>query len=211
MSGNFEDIEITSNKSAVIQERMYLVTNHMYKQFTAYQQANANTAAILDKAAENAALITDYFKQSFRRFGVPSENIYSEYKKQQHILFINILWHSITFTADMKDSPKALERVKKDAPSAITGRITAVKGAVPELMNGYTSEIEQKLLSMETASLYVPADKSERAIMKIQHLPGQEFLISQQEAPREFLFRVVEMVCGGGNWHKESSRYTFSI
>ena len=210
MNGNFDDIEITVRKSAFIQERMSLVSDHMYKQFVEYQKANANTSFLLEKIAETAAITVEYLKKSFNARGIPTQNIYCEYDKQRHILVINIFWHAITFFANMKDNPKALERAK-DMPSLITGRIIAVKGIVPELANGFNGETEQKLLDMEVASLFVPAEKMSKAIMKIRHLGNQEFLYNQIDAPREFLLKVIEMVCGGGNYHNEGSRVTISI
>ena len=207
---NFDDIETTTRKSAFIQDRMNLVSTHMYKQFVEYQQSNANTAVLLGKIAENMALTVEYLKQSFNARGIPTQNIYFEYDKQRHIAVINILWHSITFAANMKDSPKALDRTK-DLPSLIKGRIFAVKGTVPELIHGFNPETEQKLLDMEVASLFVPADKSAKAIIKIRRLGNQEFMFTQQDAPREFLLKVIEMVCGGGNQHKENSKITISI
>ena len=210
MNGNFDDIETTVRKSAFIQERMSLVSNHMYKQFVDYQQSNTNTSNMLSKIAENASLTIEYLKQSFNMRGIPAQNIYSQFEKPKHILLLNILWHSITFTANLKDSPKALERTQ-DMPSVISGRIFAIKGSLPELVNGFTPELEQKLLDLEVASLFIPADKNSKAIIKIRHLVGQEFLINQMDAPREFLLKVIEMVCGGGNYHKEGSRVTISI
>lgn len=209
MSGNFDDLETTARKSSVIQERMSLVSSHMYKQFLEYTQSNTNTAVLFDKMVENMAITTEYLKQSFTVRGIPSENIYYEYDKQRHIALMNILWHSISFVSNMKDSPKALHR-EKDVP-LFTGRIIAIKGTIPELVHGFTEETEQKLLDMEVASLYVPADKTAKAIIKIRHLGNQEFYINQMEAPREFLLRVVETICGGGNYHKEGSRVTISI
>ena len=209
MSGNFDDLETTVRKSSVIQERMSLVSSHMYKQFLEYQQSNANTAVLFERMVENMALTVEYLKQSFTVRGIPSENIYYEYDKQRHIAIMNILWHSITFYSNMKDKPKALQR-KKDVP-LFTGRIIAIKGMLPELLQGYNDETEQKLLDMEVASLYVPADKSGKAIIKIRHLGNQEFYINQMEAPREFLLKVIETICGGGNYHKEGSRVTISI
>ncbi len=209
MSGNFDDLETTVRKSSVIQERMSLVSSHMYKQFLEYQQSNANTAVLFEKMVENMALTVEYLKQSFTVRGIPSENIYYEYDKQRHIAIMNILWHSITFYSNMKDKPKALHR-EKDVP-LFTGRIIAIKGMLPELLQGYNDETEQKLLDMEVASLYVPADKSGKAIIKIRHLGNQEFYINQMEAPREFLLKVIETICGGGNYHKEGSRVTISI
>lgn len=210
MSGNFDDIELTTRKSSLIQERMSLVSSHMYKQFLEYQQSNANTAILFDKMVENMALTVEYLKQSFASRGLPTENIYYEYDKIKHIAIINILWHPITFVANMKDSPKALPR-EKDVP-LITGRIIAIKGLLPELAQGYNEEVEKKLLKMEVASIFIPADKNEKAIIKFcRTTASQEIPINQLDAPREFLVRVVESVCGGGNYHTESSTVTFSI
>lgn len=209
MDGNFNDIETTARKSAIIQERMGLVSSHMYKQFLEYQQANNNTAVLFEKMVENMSLTVEYLKQSFSTRGIPSQNIYYEYDKQRHIAVLNILWHSITIACNMKDIPKALHR-EKDLP-LFTGRIMAIKGTIPELSNGYSEETEQKLLDLEVASLYVPADKNSKAIIKIRHLGNQEFYINQMEAPREFLLKVVETICGGGNYHKEGSRVTISL
>ena len=63
----------------------------------------------------------------------------------------------------------------------------------------------------EDSALYIPADKTGKAIIKIRHLGNQEFYINQMEAPREFLLKVIETICGGGNYHKEGSRVTISI
>ncbi len=207
---NFDDIETTTRKSAFIQDRMNLVSNYMYKQFVEYQQSNANTAVLLEKIVENAALTVEYLKQSFNARGIPTQNIYYEYDKQKHVAILNILWHSITFAANMKGTPKALDRAK-DLPSLITGRIFALKGTIPELVHGVTAELEQKMLDMEVASLFVPAEKSAKVIIKISRLGNQEFFFNQQEAPREFLLKVIEMVCGGGNYHQENSKITISI
>lgn len=209
MDSNFNDIETSARKSAIIQERMGLVSSHMYKQFLEYQQANSNTAILFEKMVENMALTVEYLKQSFANRGIPSQNISYEYDKQRHIAVLNILWHSITIFCNMKDIPKALHR-EKDLP-LFTGRIFAIKGTIPELSNGYTEETEQKLLDLEVASLYVPADKNSKAIIKIRHLGNQEFYINQMEASREFLLKVVETICGGGNYHKEGSRVTISL
>lgn len=210
MSGNFDDIETTARKSSVIQERMSLVSSHMYKQFLEYQQSTTNTSILFDKMVENMGITVEYLKQSFTTRGIPSENIYFEYDKQRHIALLNILWHSISFFSNMKDKPKALHR-EKDIP-LFTGRIIAIKGTIPELIQqGFNDETEQKLLDLEVASLYVPADKTAKAIIKIRHLGNQEFYINQMDAPREFLLKVIETICGGGNYHKEGSRVTISI
>ena len=211
MNGKFDDIETTRRKSAQIQERMGLISNYMYKQFVEYQQSNANAIIMLDKLAENMALAVEYLRQSFNMRGIPAQNIYFEYDKQHNISVINILWHTITFVANMKGTPLALERSMKEMPSLITSRIFALKGIQPDLSHGFNNEIEQKLLEMEVASLFVPPDKSMKAIIKIKNLGNQEFFINQQDAPREFLLKVIEMVCRDGNFHKESLRVSLTI
>ena len=112
LSNNFNDLETTARKTSVIQERMSLVSGHMYKQFLEYQQSNANTAILFDKMVENMSVTVEYLKQSFTARGIPSENIYYEYDKQKHIAMLNILWYSIGFVSNMKDKPKALHREK---------------------------------------------------------------------------------------------------
>ncbi len=209
MSENFNNLETSARKSAVIQERMGLVSSHMYKQFLEYQQSCANTAVLFEKMVENMDLTVEYLKQSFTVRGIPSDNIYYKYDKENFISVLNILWHSITFYSNMKDTPKALSR-EKDVP-LFTGRIYAIKGTLPELVHGCSEEMQQKLLDMEVASLYVPADKTAKAIIKIRHLGNQEFYINQMDAPREFLLKVIETICGGGNYHQEGSRVTISI
>ena len=201
MSGNFNSFESAMNQSSVMKERMSLISSHMYKQFLEYQQSNVNTSVLFDKMAENMAQTVAYLKQSFSDRGIPSDNIYYKYDKNYHIAVLNILWHPITFFSNMKDTPKALPR-EKDVP-LVSGRIIAIKGLLPELTNGYNDEIEQKLLKMEVASLFIPADKNAKAIIKIPHLGSQEREINQMEAPKEFLLRVIELICGGGNYHNE--------
>ena len=51
-----------------------------------------------------------------------------------------------------------------------------------------------------------------KAIIKFcRTTASQEIPINQLDAPREFLVRVVESVCGVGNYHSETSTVTFSI
>ena len=95
---------------------------------------------------------------------------------------------------------------------AVNSRNKQEEGKITPYFYAYRVILQkQKLLDLEVASLYVPADKSAKAIIKIRHLGNQEFYINQMEAPREFLLKVVETICGGGNYHKEGSRVTISI
>ena len=69
----------------------------------------------------------------------------------------------------------------------------------------------QGLLEKEVASVYVPAEKTQSAIIKIKHLGNKEFYMNQMDAPREFLLKVIETICGGGLYHEESVRRTINF
>ena len=62
------------------------------------------------------------------------------------------------------------------------------------------------LLANEIASLYVPSEKNQGTIMTIRHKDNQELYISQLDASREFLLKVIEIVCAGGEFHKQNSK-----
>ena len=68
-----------------------------------------------------------------------------------------------------------------------------------------------KLLENEIASLYVPAETNQNSILKIKHLGNKEFYLNQLDAPREFVLKVVEIICGGGLYHEEGGRIQFNI
>ena len=42
--------------------------------------------------------------------------------------------------------------------------------------------------------------------MTIRHKGNQELYISQLDAPREFLLKVIEIVCAGGEFHKQNTK-----
>ena len=66
-----------------------------------------------------------------------------------------------------------------------------------------TNEDFTSTLKNEIASLYIPADKTANCIIKIKHLGNKEFIINPIDAPREFLLKVIEIICGGGIYHEE--------
>ena len=89
----------------------------------------------------------------------------------------------------------------------------AIKGNYNEIMLGVKDHKEEmaRLLDEEIASLFVPAETTHNAILKIRHLGGRELPLNQTDAPREFVLKVVETVCGGGFYHEEGSRKSFNI
>ncbi len=199
---NLDNLETTIRKSSVIQERMNLVSTHMYKQFLEYQNAVLNTNEMFIKMIEHVHLTVDYLKQSFVSRGISSQKIYYEIDKNKTTAKLNILWHGISFTVRSNDKPQALFREGKEP--LFSGRIIAVKGNISKMKkNGEFDPDFQLILENEVASLFVPAEKQEPAIIKIRHIGNREFPLNQTDAPREFLLKVIEIICGGGVYHEE--------
>ena len=208
---NFNNTETSFRKSTLIQERIGLVSTHMYKQFLDYQHATLNTTEIFAEMIENLKAIADSLKQSFASRGITTENIYVEHDKDKSVVIINILWHTISLTTRCNFEPQALFR--EGASPMFSGRIMAINGNFNELLDGKKSrgEIMETLLDKEIASLFVPADKSQNSIFKIRHLANREFFLNSTDASREFVLKIIETVCGGGLYHEEGSRKSFNI
>ena len=208
---SFDNSETSARKSALIQERIGLVSTHMYKQFLDYQHATLNTAEIFVEMIDNLKAIADSLKQSFAARGITTENIYVDYDKDKTVAVINILWHTISLTTRCNYEPQALFR--ESAPPMFSGRIMAINGNYNELMEGITSrnQMMEVLLDKEVASLFVPADKTQNSIFKIRHLSNREFFLNNTDSSREFVLKVVETICGGGLYHEEGSRKSFNI
>ena len=67
------------------------------------------------------------------------------------------------------------------------------------------------LLENEVASLFVPPESNQNSIMKIKHMANRELYLNQVDAPREFVLKVIETICGGGFYHEEGARKKFNI
>ena len=208
---NFNNMETSFRKSTLIQERIGLVSTHMYKQFLDYQHATMNTTEIFYEMIDNLKAIVDSLKQSFSSRGITTENIYVEHDKDKSVVIINILWHTISMTTRCNFEPQALAR--DGAPPMFSGRIMAIRGNYNDLMEGKKSrkDMMEVLLDNEIASLYVPPDKSQNSIFKIKHLANREFFLNSTDASREFVLKVVETVCGGGVLHEEGKIKSFNI
>lgn len=201
---SFDNLESSIRKSSVIQERINLVSSHMYKQFLEYQHSTVNTSETFLKMVDNMQATVEFLKQSFSARGIASQNVYYEVDLSKTVATLNILWHAMSFTTRCNTKPQALYR-EEETP-IITGRIMALNGVYSEIVKKNPENEMQALLEAEIASLFIPADKSQNAIIKIKHLGNREFYINQMDAPREFLLKVVETVCGGGICHEEYTR-----
>ena len=208
---NFNNTETSFRKSSLIQERIGLVSTHMYKQFLDYQHATLNTTEIFAELIDNLKVIADSLKQSFASRGITTQNISVEHDKDKSVVVINILWHTISLTTRCNFEPQALYR--EGTTPMFSGRIMAINGNYYELTDGKTTrnDIMEILLEKEVASLFVPADKSQNSIFKIRHLANREFFLNSSDASREFVLKIIETVCGGGVYHEEGSRKSFNI
>ena len=131
---NFNNSETSFRKSSLIQERIGLVSTHMYKQFLDYQHATMNTTEIFSEMIDNLKAIADSLKQSFSARGITTENIYVENDKEKSVVVINILWHTISFTTRCNYEPQALFR-EGNSP-LFSARIMAINGNYNELIDG---------------------------------------------------------------------------
>lgn len=206
---NFDNLETSLRKSSVIQERVNLVSTHMYKQFLDYQHANLNTNEMFLRMIDDLQAVVETLKQSFSSRGITTQNIYLETDTQKTVAVINILWHKFSFTTRCNYTPQAFFR-ENDAP-LFSGRIMAIRGGYHELMKNVHEDEMQVLLDSEIASLFVPAEKTQNTIITIRHLANREFYLNQMDSPREFVLKVVETICGGGVYHEMGTRKSFNI
>ena len=208
---NFDNSETSARKSSLIQERVGLVSTHMYKQFLDYQHATANTNEIFIRMIDNLQAVSETLKQAFSSRGITTQNIYVDTDPQKSVAIINILWHKISFTTRCNYQPQALYR--ENGEHLFSGRIMAIKGNYNEIMQGVKNHDDEmgRLLEHEVASLFVPAETNQNSILKIKHLSNREFYLNQLDAPREFVLKVVETICGGGFYHEEGVRKQFNI
>ncbi len=200
---SFDNLETSIRKSSVIQERINLVSTHMYKQFLEYQRSTMNASEVFVKITDNMRSTVDYLKQSFGARGVATDNIYFEEDETKSVLILHILWHTISFTTRWNNQPQALYR-GVEMPM-ISNRIIAMKGNFNEIIKDVKEDEQlEAVLSHEVSSLFVPAERGQNCIIKINHLGNKEFYINHMDAPREFLLKVIETICGGGIYHEEA-------
>ncbi|MBR1617570.1 hypothetical protein IJ670_05395 [bacterium] len=209
MQNNFDsldNLEIRSQQSSVVQQRAGLVAVYMYKQFIEFHQATVNTNDAFFRILENLSEVIEFLKQSLNVRNVPVQNVKATVDNSKTLAIVNILWHNITFTSRFNISPKALSQ--KNGTPLFCGRIFAINGDFTKLINE-TDDYEKQFdiaLNNEIASLYIPAEKTGGAIMTIRHKDNQEIYVSQVDAPREFLLKVIEIVCAGGEFHKQNNK-----
>ena len=207
---SFDNSETATKKDIVIQERVELVSSHMYKQFLDYQHSTVNMNDIFSRMVDCLDLVSNNLKQSFSSRGITTQNIYVEADSPKTTAIVNILWHKMSFTTRCNFQPQALFR--DDGRHIFSNRIIALRGNYNDIIKDAKDREEEmmRLLEHEIASLYIPADQTQKCIFKIKHT-AQEFLLNQIDAPREVVLKVVETVCGGGLYHQDGSVKTFTV
>lgn len=186
----------------LINKRVGLLAGHMTHQLHQHQQALRNTKLIFNQLLEDLPTLCTTFKEAFKGTNsIDTGRIFSEIDPDKSVGMMNILWHCLSFTSRGNTKPLALFRPDKDP--VFTGRILAIRGDFLDISHTYDTQQFSDLLSFELASLYIPSDPLEPAIMRIPHLGEEEQLLNQADAARLFLLKTIEMVCGGGFLHEQ--------
>jgi hypothetical protein len=209
---SFDNSETATKKDIVIQERVELVSTHMYKQFLDYQNATVNTNEIFSRMIDCLNTVSDNLKQSFSSRGITTQNIYTETDASKSVVVTNILWHTFSFTTRCNFKPQVLYRDEgRHIPS---NRIIAIKGNYNDIMQGVKDHDEEMTRLLENdneiASLYIPADQTQKCVFKVKR-SGKEIALNQTDAPRDVVLAVFELVCGYPLYHQEGSVRTFTV
>jgi len=201
MDRKFTDINIGKAKPSAIKERLNLIASHMCKQHKEHHQATLNTTQMFYRILHDMEEVAEQLKESFKARGIPTNQIFCEIDADRSVGILNILWYSISFTTRGNTRPQALFR--NDNTPLFTGRILALNGDFQDASLDIQDQQYPDILKCEIASLFVPADTTTPAILKIKHLGNQEFHVNQIDAPKQFLLKVIEIICGGGIYHEE--------
>lgn len=190
-----------------VQQRVDSLAAHMHQQLQAHETAMVNTRQIFDCLLTDLHNFSDCFQEAFVSRLVPdpdgrSPRIQVQVDPDRSVGILNILWHAISFTTRGNTKPLALNRPGR--PPMFSGRIIALNGDFMDVHSNLQSPYFRDLLEQEIASLFVPADPSAPAVMSIRQRAGEELYFHQADAPRRFLLKVVELVCGGGFFHEQS-------
>lgn len=209
---SFDNNEMNFRKDSLIQERVGLISAHMYKEYLDYQNVTINTTSVFNDILLDLKLVVESLQKSFMTRNLPMQNnIRIDCDAKKTVATIQILWHTISFTTRCNFKPQALYR--ENQQPMFCGRIMAIKGSYNDIIKPTDNESEcmEKLRENEIASLYVPTDNMQNAIFKIRHLANREFALNSQDCAKEFVLKVIEIICGSYIYHEEGSIKGFNI
>jgi len=211
MSNSYNNFDSNNfDRNSMIKQRVSEVTAYMYKQFCDYQHINENTSEIFANMANVTKEVVDQLKQSFASRGVATENIWVKFDTKVPAIIINVFWLQYSFTMRCNFKPQALFR--EGSTSIYSGRIMAVKGDYFNVVSNAKNPDDEMacLLDKELASLYVPANKMENAIIKARY-GSKEIPLNQTDAGREFVLKITESIVTDTMYHEEGARKSFNI
>ncbi len=197
-----DNLVTPSAKSTIIKERLSLISSHMTKQIKEYNESTKNTNIVFSNMLKAMGEIVNILKDSFEEKGINPNQISYSSDADKSVAILSILWHSISFAMRENIKPQALYR--SDNAPLFCGRIIAFNGDFQKASLEITDIEYPDILNCEIASLYIPADKRTDAIMKIKHVGNIEYKINRNDCAREFLLKVIEIICGGGFYHEEN-------
>jgi hypothetical protein len=200
-SGLPEPLITSTRSSKAMRNRVNLIAAHMLKQLKEHEDALANTNRVFEQLLEDLEGLCDCFRESFAQRNIPASRVFSEVDADRSVGILNVLWHSISFTSRGNTKPLALFRPSRQP--IFTGRILALQGDFHDVAIEIQDQEYPGMLQYEIASLYIPADTTAPAVMKVKHLGEEEHFLHQADAPRLFLLKTVEMICGGGFYHEK--------
>ena len=192
---------ITYKTTRDTEKRLDTIVTHMNRQYIEFVESGVNTSKMFEKLLNELHNVTGYLKESIAKAGMNPAQVFYEIDADRSVGILNILWHSISFTTRGNTKPQALFR--DDGPPMYSGRIIALKGDFQDAALDLQDQEYPDVLRCEIASLFVPHDPYTDVIMKIRHLSNNEFTLKQKDAPRQFLLKTIEIICGGGIYHEE--------
>lgn len=186
---------------SAVSQRLESLAEHMGVQWKEHHHARKNATQVFNTLLSQLDDVCTTFADSLPDDPtLVKEQVYHRMDADRSVGILNLLWHAVSFTMRGNTKPMALYR-HHHAP-VFSGRIIAVMGDFMELSHQGSTEPEA-LLQHEIASLYIPADPQDPALMTIKHLGDEEHTLAQEDAAQHFLLKVVEMVCAGGYFHEQ--------
>ncbi len=184
-----------------MQDRVNVLASHMAAQQKEHEEALLNTGRMFDQLLWEIENMCMCFQESLSAQGMPTHQIYSRIDADRSVGTLNVLWHTVSFTARGNTKPMAMYRFGQDP--IFTGRIVALRGDYQEISGQSLMPEFSELLPHEVASMYVPSDANTPVVLNVKHLGDEEQYLNQGDAARQFLLKVVEMVCAGGYFHEK--------
>lgn len=182
-----------------VQNRIDTMASQLFMQYKAHQSAERRTARMFEDLLCHLESVVTGFQHSLSSRDVPKGQISARMDADRSVGILNILWHTVSFAPRNNTKPLALKRSEQEP--MFSGRIVAFLGDYTQLCSQNPSQAVGEMIDEELASLYVPSNPVEPAVMRYKD-GGEELYFHQMDAPQQFLMKVLEAVCAGGYFHE---------